>query len=675
MRMSLAHRRRVAPILVAALVPLLACSSDDDDNPVAPEPATLDASGTIGPAGGTITSDDGRLVLTVPAGALAADTEIVIIEATAKDLAVTGEGMDVRHALTMEPADLELAVPMTLELQYDVLEAGDVAAKEPEIRYEVRVEIAVVAVDGEGGETVRALPEQRIDLGPAGSAGKQEIVLSFIPSELVLGTPVAEVEGEVVATTRVGLGDEVPASAVEGTQFTAQVVMAYSNALALAGDAYLGQAALVNLLSLLDEGGVIDLQEVLDPSGWIKQYALLAYVAGAPGPATWNLNLRAEFDLQAAIAFPDAQTVPLVLGALTMAANFAPVNLAIQQAGGDPVEIGPGIYYLAALVEAGHPIRAFPGFPYNNTLAVGTGDGTGIYSLGADTPLAQAYTGFLLNGLAIWSCMLVGLGDKAADPASIAVVQAGPTGASLTQWFPEDNAFGFTGFIETQSSVTDAQPIAGDPLSGGFVMVRSSDGAVSIVEYNPESGFYDLYRQIRNFPEAPGTPFTAAVRPGAGAVVVTDGSPGKIYHHDLANLNGPATPIGDAGNAPRRIRTAGNLAFVSNFESDELTILGWTPEGTVTVIGSVSVGDGPVGIDALELPGGNVAVVSTGFNDDTSTVTIVDAAGAVVSSTTTSLPAGGLAPGHAFWLRGEATHYGVTCNESGHLVVIDPGLD
>ena len=37
-----------------------------------------DAAGTIGPAGGTIASDDGRLVLTVPAGALAEETQIVM---------------------------------------------------------------------------------------------------------------------------------------------------------------------------------------------------------------------------------------------------------------------------------------------------------------------------------------------------------------------------------------------------------------------------------------------------------------------------------------------------------------------------------------------------------------------------------------------------------------------
>jgi len=113
---------------------------------------------------------------------------------------------------------------------------------------------------------------------------------------------------------------------------------------------------------------------------------------------------------------------------------------------------------------------------------------------------------------------------------------------------------------------------------------------------------------------------------------------------------------------------------ISNFESDDLTILTWTPAGVVTVVGTVAVGDGPVGVDALLLEGGNVAVVSAGFNDNTQSLTVLSPAGAVISNVKTALPAGSLAPGHAFWLRGEAHHYAVTCNGSGHLVVVDSGL-
>ncbi len=205
--------------------------------------------------------------------------------------------------------------------------------------------------------------------------------------------------------------------------------------------------------------------------------------------------------------------------------------------------------------------------------------------------------------------------------------------------------------------------------------VASAFDRVSLVEFNTDTGFYDIGQTLNQFPQAPGPPFTAAVRRGAGTLVVTSGSPGKIYHHDMVDLLAPAVAVGDAGNSPRRIRTAGDLAFISNFESDDLTVLTWSPSGAVAVVGQIPVGDGPVGIDALVLSGGNIAVVSTGFNDDTYTLTVVTPTGGVVSNTTTNLPAGATVPGHAFWLRGEAAHFGVTCNGSGDLVVVDSLLD
>ncbi len=666
-----ARRRMLATPLWALLLPLVSCG-DDDRSPTTPGATTLDASGTIGPAGGSIRSADGRLVLTVPAGALDEDTEIVITEVTAKDLSVTGEGMDVSHALTMEPAGLAFDVGITLELQYVIKDAGD---NDSGVDFELRLEMVVVSEDDEQTAAVRAIPEQTAVLGPAGSDGRQELVLHTLPRELVLGTPVAVVDGATVATTVAGLSAEVPAQAVENTSFTAQVLFAYSLALTFASDAHYGPVALVNLATLLEEGDVVDVQEVVDPVGLSKQFALLAYVAGIPGPATWNLALRTEFNVLAALAFPDAQNLPLVLGAIEVLFQFAPINLAILATTGGHDDLGPGLWYLTALVESAFPVRGLTGFPFDNTLAVGAGNGTTLWSLDAATPAVAVYTGFNQSSLVIWECLMMAAGNKDAAPGSIAMVQAGPAGARLTQWIPADNAFGATGVIEFQSGVTDLQPFDADALSGGFVYVASASGAVRMVEYDADSGYYDDVRQITDFPEAPGTPFTAAVRRGAGAVVVTAGSPGMIYHHDLVDTFAPAVAVGDAGDSPRRIRTAGDLAFVSNFDSDELTILAWSPTGAVSVVGAVTVGDGPVGIDALELPDGTVAVVSTGFHDDTSTVTIVDATGAVISNTTSDLPDGALSPGHAVWLRGDALHYAVTCNESGHLVVVDPGLE
>ena len=74
---------------------------------------------TVGAEGGQIVSDDGRVTLDIPAGALASDVEITI-EAVDADL----DGA-IGDAYRIEPAGLVLSFPA--ELTFDVIsdEAGD----------------------------------------------------------------------------------------------------------------------------------------------------------------------------------------------------------------------------------------------------------------------------------------------------------------------------------------------------------------------------------------------------------------------------------------------------------------------------------------------------------------------------------------------------------------------
>jgi len=99
-------RRWVAAATAAAL--LVACGGG----------ASLDAppaKQTIGAAGGSLTSPDGRLTLTVPPGALAAATEITIGEPAATlPAAVKAIGAD--RVYRFEPAGLVFAQPVTVRL-------------------------------------------------------------------------------------------------------------------------------------------------------------------------------------------------------------------------------------------------------------------------------------------------------------------------------------------------------------------------------------------------------------------------------------------------------------------------------------------------------------------------------------------------------------------------------
>jgi hypothetical protein len=157
---------------------------------------------------------------------------------------------------------------------------------------------------------------------------------------------------------------------------------------------------------------------------------------------------------------------------------------------------------------------------------------------------------------------------------------------------------------------------------------------------------------------------------GGQVIVVTDGVPGEIYLAEPAFSQGPITFIGNAGNDPRRVRCLSGICAISNFSSDSLTIVQWDGSPGATVASTVDVGDGPVGIDLKEV-GGNLSVISTGFNDNTYTVSVIAPDGSVVSNDTSPVPDGCVNPGHAIWLN-NTDQAVVTCNGSDNYAVFSP---
>jgi hypothetical protein len=134
---------------------------------------------------------------------------------------------------------------------------------------------------------------------------------------------------------------------------------------------------------------------------------------------------------------------------------------------------------------------------------------------------------------------------------------------------------------------------------------------------------------------------------------------------------GIGTLVGAVGNNPRRIRCVPShqICAVSNFGSDSLTIVRWNGQGTASIAATQTVGDGPVGI-SLRADGVNVLVISTGFNDNTHTITTIAPDGTVVSSVTSAAPDGCVNPGHALWLRSAPDTVVLTCKGSNAYALI-----
>lgn len=78
----------------------------------------------VGPRGGTVVSEDGRLTVVIPEGALTAEAAVRITETSDVPPGALG------HAYAITPDDLELHVPVTISLRYEDgdLPPGDVEA-------------------------------------------------------------------------------------------------------------------------------------------------------------------------------------------------------------------------------------------------------------------------------------------------------------------------------------------------------------------------------------------------------------------------------------------------------------------------------------------------------------------------------------------------------------------
>jgi len=656
-------------LLVLFLLTLVSACSDEDD-PVTPPPPAPDReiTGTLGAAGGTLKSDDGSLEFTVPAGALSADTEISIKEVDEADVPTAGQGLDILAAFNMTPVGLQLAVPATLTFGVDL----PVPSKENV----QRVGVPVTLVTDEflalpQNRTIQELMRLTVDLNE--TPARAVVTLRGLPSEAATGVPRGTLNPPV--DSYVATFHEWQDNPLVGDVFPTQVGLETSGGLNLVSSVQYKVTDLFGISTQLTDGEVLTPQsEGETTDGGYRRNYLAEYLAETEGNATLNFGVEYQVEHDYEAIYGDEFDAPVIEGNTFIEHYLKTVNLTVLPQDDNSEYLVEGLYPGETAGEGIKRIRGYIGWKYNDTVLTSGGDGTSIRSVSKTNPMAVRFNGFSSPGLTTYGGFLISYSFNKADLTGLTFVQYGPTGILFVQWDPDIDDFGWGQLGMMGRNVTDGQPYGGDVGSGGIVLVDNTLGSVPLFEYNPDASFYESAGILSSFPEAPGKPVTAAVRPGGVALVVCDGSPGRIYTHDRIDPFADAVSIGDAGDSPRRVRTSGGLAVVSNFGSDNLTVLTWTASDVVTIVGTVPVGDGPVGIDLMNLDGGNVAVASTGFNDNTYTVTVLTPAGAVVTNTTMSLPAGAEGPGHVAWLRDPGNLLMVSCNTTGNVAVVDPGM-
>jgi len=257
---------------------------------------------------------------------------------------------------------------------------------------------------------------------------------------------------------------------------------------------------------------------------------------------------------------------------------------------------------------------------------------------------------FLKSAAAYGSIAVQGPLTRAGTVATDGLVEFGSTGGTLHLW--DDQAqdwFGFSQAIVFSTSVLDANPYT--ETRGGFTV--ATPGYVRTIEWDDVNGFTSIGADLfsSDFPGIPGGFVSSQARAQAGPMLVlSDGSPGQLFVHDRTPGHA-ATSLGAVGMTPRRVRMVGGIFAVTAQNSDSLFVGTWDVSDNIALTDGTAVGDGPVGVDLVGLESGDVAAVTTGFNDNTYTVTVIDGTtGAIVSSTTTPAPMEILNPAHAAFL-------------------------
>jgi hypothetical protein len=262
-------------------------------------------------------------------------------------------------------------------------------------------------------------------------------------------------------------------------------------------------------------------------------------------------------------------------------------------------------------------------------------------------------------------------------------LQIGPAGFALRSWRPEQSAFDPSIELDPDAhSWTDAQPYGNDLAAGGAIVTDNTAGAVASFDLVEATGLFagpTLRVSSSSIAAAvSGTAVSAYAQSPTGAIlgVADDATPGaasKLFLHDGGASDRPVDVVGDLGQRARRIRCALPVCVVSNFVDATLSIVTWDGGLTAGIVGTVTVGEGPIGVD-LVATGQRFAAISTGFADQSYTVTLIDAAGQVVDSTTSAVPAGCSGPAHALWLRDDAGTAVLSCNGSSTIAVIPGAL-
>ncbi|MBI4651387.1 hypothetical protein HY745_08920 [Candidatus Desantisbacteria bacterium] len=234
------------------------------------------------------------------------------------------------------------------------------------------------------------------------------------------------------------------------------------------------------------------------------------------------------------------------------------------------------------------------------------------------------------------------------------LISYGFSGAYTSFWY--ETAFGESTLSSANTEISDAwiplKNTAGYNLNYGEV--AHTNKTVEWKQYNTTNHIWESRKILYSDWFATTNQFNMPVSAQGGfdsfALIVTQGFgiPGELWYGNINDTKG--VKVGEVGTWPKKIRGVNGLCFVTNYQSNDLTVIKW-PVSSIKpeILYNVPVGNGPVGIDLGIDKDSTIHVLTTGFNDNTYTITQIAPDGSLKSNKTTTLTNCNN-PGHASFI-------------------------
>ncbi|MFT4571435.1 MAG: hypothetical protein ACI91F_002326 [Candidatus Binatia bacterium] len=639
---------------------------------------------TIGAAGGTV-EIPGEARLIIPAGALSTDTAITL-EGTAPALLSQGLApLDSDFSYSISPAGLALAVPATIEVDFDPIptppSTSASATSRGVDRQHVTIDLLFGCTDA-GGESpgcnTFADQTQTVDADSGANifSGTFETLVPFVVSKIAANSE------ENFIFSRIDFVDEQAINEA----IVRDVGVACS-------ESSLSDAVVLNVTDTPSSPNLAnDNTGSFDIAPTCSGNATFTNTCAEVGMEVFGADFVFAEAAMATLYFsPLANSTVEIFNrgfklllsyAVTCLPEALPTFIVLDLPIVGPEGIQPILPPFGRFEDAG-PFGGGPG------IIVAGGNGAVIGS-----PVDDGFGGITVLSREFIDSFSPGTRSEAVglnDPVNGRDVyfEVSNFGFATTVFEPEFNEFsGFFTVDPGSNNFTDVRPTGNDP-TGGEALATNFQGN-EVLSIQPRATFGAAINDRINASALAGLDGHVISVYGEtidGPILgVTVGNeidvPGNLFIHH-GGPNDMATDLGDVGLSPRRIRCTNPMALggciVPNFGDDTMTAVtsddGFGGGFTLT---NIDIGDGPIGGDVVLLSDGEGSgagesptavfrAVTTGFFDNTFTVTDMAADGSVVDQDTFDAPDTCLAPGHAMWL--STNQFAATCNGSDNLVV------